>query len=385
MDRNAKTYAEEGYRLNVIVFRCVDILATKMAAIPLEVTINGEAVPDHPLAKILAQPNPSQAGADFWRDFAAFRLISGNSYVEALRDKSPAALPTELWNWAPYEMRIAAPDRGFIPLGYAWDGAASGNPDASRAWDVDRVTGACDLGHWKTFHPTNRWYGMSPLDPAARSVDEHNAATAWNTNLLQNNATPSGVLATKGTLTDKQYARLKDQIEQRMAGPENARRPLLLEGDMSWIQAALSPTDMDWLAGKKLSAQEIAAAFGVPMQVIPIEGSQTFANYEQARLALYEDGVLPLLDSNCDFLNGWLVPKYRTPGLRVGYDVDQVAALESKRQAKWASINTASFLTINERREALGYAPSMEPEADMLWMPAGQLPLGTETTNETAP
>jgi phage portal protein BeeE len=45
------------------------------------------------------------------------------------------------------------------------------------------------------------------------------------------------------------------------------------------------------------------------------------------------------------------------PDLRLGYDQDSIAALSPKREAAWAKICAADFLTINEKRQAVGYSP----------------------------
>ena len=46
----------------------------------------------------------------------------------------------------------------------------------------------------------------------------------------------------------------------------------------------------------KLKQKDICEVLGVPTQLIGIEGSQTYANYEQTRAAFYEDRAIPLLN-----------------------------------------------------------------------------------------
>jgi phage portal protein BeeE len=55
-------------------------------------------------------------------------------------------------------------------------------------------------------------------------------------------------------------------------------------------------------------------------------------------------------------MNLWLIPFFEN-GLRLGYDHDSIAALSPKREATWAKISAADFLTINEKRQAVGYSP----------------------------
>lgn len=96
-----------------------------------------------------------------------------------------------------------------------------------------------------------------------------------------------------------------------------------------------------------------------------MEGSLTYANFEQARLALYDDAVLPLLAHMRDELNNWLVPQFGAD-LKMDFDLDAVEALAPRREKIWSRLNNASFMTVNEKRAALGLSPL--PDGDCLEM-----------------
>ena len=122
---------------------------------------------------------------------------------------------------------------------------------------------------------------LSPLEIAARSIDQNNASRAWNVGLLQNGARPSGALVYPETLQEDQYERLREQIEQKYAGPKNAGRPLILEGGLDWKEMGLSPRDMNWIEGLRLSAREISIALGVPSELIGDSTNKTYSNYKK--------------------------------------------------------------------------------------------------------
>src|SRR4029079_10912364 len=135
-------------------------------------------------------------------------------------------------------------------------------------FDVDPLTGRARVLHVKSFHPLDDWYGMSPLEAAAFSIDQHNDAAKWNATLLQSSGRPSGALVYKppypdspDALGDAQRAALKEELDNFFTGAQNAGRPLVLEGGLDWKEMSMSPKDMDWLAGKDVSAREIALAF----------------------------------------------------------------------------------------------------------------------------
>jgi phage portal protein BeeE len=43
--------------------------------------------------------------------------------------------------------------------------------------------------------------------------------------------------------------------------------------------------------------------------------------------------------------------------LRLWYDADKVEALSSEREALWARVRGSAFLSVNEKRAAVGYGP----------------------------
>lgn len=351
--------AKEGYLHNVIAFRCVRLIAQNAAAVPWLVTRGSGTrrarLEDHPLAKLLAQPNPMQGGAELFEAVYAFYLIAGNSYIEAVGAKKTP--PRELWSLRPDRMRVV-PGRQGLPAAYRYQvgGAAVDFP-------VDALSGESRLLHLKAFHPLDDWYGMSPLEAASASIDQHNDAAKWNAALLQSSGRPSGALVYKpphgdaaASLTDEQRQSLKAELESFFSGTANAGRPLVLEGGLDWREMSLSPKDMDWLAGKDVSAREIALAFHVPPQLVGIDGSLTFANFEQARLALYDDAVLPLIDHVKDELNRWLAPRFGGD-VQIDYDIDKIEAYAPRREKIWQRISAADFLTADEKRAALGLPP----------------------------
>ena len=63
---------------------------------------------------------------------------------------------------------------------------------------------------------------------------------------------------------------------------------------------------------------------------------------------------MPLIDKVVAGLNCWLVPRFG-PDLRLEADKDAIPALGVEREALWTRIGQAQFLTVNEKRAALGF------------------------------
>ena len=129
---------------------------------------------------------------------------------------------------------------------------------------------------------------------------------------------------------------------------------MILEGGLTWHEMGLSPTDMGIQEAKNSAARDIALAFGVPPQMLGIPGDNTYSNYKEARLAFWEDTVIPLVDLIAQDWSAWLG---KPQGVQIKADYDQVPAIVDKRSALWDMANMSDDLTINERREMKGYDP----------------------------
>ena len=346
--------AEEGYVRNVIAQRSVRLVAECAAAVPLALMRGRDRLDDHPLLALMARPSPLNSGAELMERLYSYLQLAGNAYLEVVEDG--AGRPRELYALRPDRITVVPGPNGWPA---AYDYKVGGR---THRFPVDRVTGRSPVLHLKTFHPRDDVYGLSPLEAAAFGVDIHNAAAGWNKALLDNAARPSGALVfdpgdgQPGTLTEDQVARLKAQMAEEYGGATNAGRPLLLEGGLTWQQIAFSPADMDFINAKHVAAREIALAFGVPPMLLGIPGDNTYANYQEAHRALWRLTLLPLVDKAMAALNAWLVPRFGD-GLTLAADKEAVPALAAEREALWARLGAADFLTANEKRAAVGLSP----------------------------
>jgi len=352
MARDYNKFADEAYTKNVVAFRSINLISQSASGVCWILSKDEEIIKSHPILNILSKPNPSCLGTELIEAISSYRMISGNAFILAV--KPDGVEPKELFILRPDRVSII-PGKNGLPVSYKY---AIGKE--VRTFPVDRITGRSDILHIKNFHPLDDIYGMSQIEPAAYSIDQHNNSAVWNQALLQNGAKPSGALVVKmandgsgGVLSDEQFNRIRNQVDEQYSGASNAGRPLLLEGGLEWKEMSLSPKDMDFIQSKHSSARDIALAFGVPPQLLGIPGDNTYSNLVEARLALWEQTILPLLDSITNALNNWLTPAFGK-GLKLDYDKDKISALSPRRENVWNRVKDADFMTDNEKREAVG-------------------------------
>ena len=379
---NYEAYANEGYRQNAIVYRCVNEIANGAACIPFKAYQGDIELDQHPILSLLQRPNPMQAGVEYFQAVYSYLLLSGNNY--SIRS-DVAGEVRELYLLRPDRVRVK-PSKTSTPEGYEY----VINSKIIKTYDSNPMTGESEVKHMKLYNPLDDYYGLSPLMAAAVDIDNHNAINKHNISLLNNGARPSGAIVFKPTsdrgmpiqLSDGQRQQLQDDLDVKFKGPANAGRPLLLEGDFDWREMGLSPKDMDFLQQRNMAAKDIALCFGVPSQLIGIPDSQTYSNVQEARLALYEETIMPLARRIQSDLNEWLSPTYGDD-IRIEYDFDAVPAMVERRRRIYENVTQAvreGIISRNEARERLGLEPITG--GDDVYIAANLFPLGT---TETAP
>ncbi len=338
---------------NPVVYRCVRMISEAAASIPLKVCEQALDCDEHPVLEILDRPNPRQSRRRFLEAVFGHLLVSGNAYLVKLE------LEGEVRELHTLDPRNVTPvlDASGWPVAYD-------HQTGSTKTRYETGEGSSIL-HIALFNPVDDVSGQPPLLAAHMALDIHNAASAWNKALLDNSARPSGALvyASSGgeNLSDDQFNRLKAELEEGYSGATKAGRPMVLEGGLDWKAMGYSPKDMDFLQAKNGAAREIALAFGVPPMLLGIPGDNTYANYQEANRAFWVQTVLPLVEKTAQDISDWLTANM------VGHavlrpDYEQVPALSAEREAHWTRIESASFLTANEKREALGFLP-IDPES----------------------
>ncbi|MBU3887459.1 phage portal protein [Methylosinus sp. KRF6] len=347
--RNNVALTRAGYERNAVCYRAVRMVAEGCASIPWLAYEGRVESPEHPLLRLIERPNPSDTSVSFIEALVSNLLLYGNAYVEgAFVD----GLLREAYCLRPDRMSVVAGRNGW-PAAYVYSAGGEGVRYETQGRGIEPIL------HIRLFNPLDDIYGFAPLAAAQTALDTHNAASFWNKALLDNSARPSGALVYAGPdgahLTDEQFERLKQELEENFSGAVNAGRPLLLEGGLDWKALSLSPKDMDFSETKASAAREIALAFGVPPLLIGLPGDNTFRNYEEANRAFWRQTIIPLVRRLQKAFHAWAQPGFAP--FRLDYDADRIDALAKERALEWSRIGGAAFLTVDEQREAAGYGP----------------------------
>jgi HK97 family phage portal protein len=383
-DWNTDAAITDGFKASVWVYRCVRKLMDAAAAAPMVAYVKGakgwKPDHDHEMTALLEHPNPHMTRAQLVETMTAQMQLGGNTVLWKNLVRNGTKLQ-ELW---PFDVRYLKP----IPVEQRWIGAYEYTIDG-----VARRIPAEECAHALFVHPGEPFWGISPLQAAAKVVDTDVEAVGWNKTSFQNRAVPAGVLTMAQPISEDQREEIVERLKDHFVGAANARRPAVLGNGTTYQAIGLTPVEMDFIESRKWGVQEIAAAFGVPLPVLGILSDATFANYEIARRIFWEDTVAPFLKSLADALGRSLVPHFGDPRtLAVGFDLTDIAALRDDYGKKVDQLEklVRSGVPINAAIEKLEMDLKPVEGGDQGFIPAtmvpvtlaGQEPAGTDDPDQ---
>jgi phage portal protein BeeE len=234
-----------------------------------------------------------------------------------------------------------------------------------------------EIWHVFTFNPdrgTQIYYGTPIAKPLYYDIEQYIASGTHNRSLLLRGARPGGTFSHNGEvpLTDKQFKRMQDQIDQYYVGANNAGRPLFLE-NIEYTEHIVHNKDMDYATLVANARSAIYRQFRIPLPLVE-SSTMTHNNYETAQVALYEKAVLSVTDKLYEQLTLALMYRYEEDWQRyeLAYDKASIPALQLRQTETVKTKKQINVHTINELRADFGDEPL--PGGDVLMRPSNEIP-----------
>lgn len=178
----------------------------------------------------------------------------------------------------------------------------------------------------KYYQPSDIYSGLSPLRAAMLSVEQERNIASWNSGFFKSGMRTPMVLETSKTLTPKQRAALRDDVQQFYSGSVNGHGAFIAEGGLKATPVPLSSKDIDFIEGKQLTREEICAVYGVPPAVVGIFRYSNYANTKEQRKIFWEQTLLPKMRSLTDNIQiNLLNSDY--PDIEIDWDLNDVFGL----------------------------------------------------------
>lgn len=225
-------------------------------------------------------------------------------------------------------------------------------------------------------NPKNIFSGFSCVQGVADAVYIQNQMNAFETGIFENRAKVGGVFETTELISRQDRERLKLDFEQKHKGAAKSGSSLFLPRGMKYTRDAMTPTELNFVEGRRINAAEIALAFDVPPDLIMAEGV-TYANMDVADYRHAKNGIKPRNDRYAEKLNERLCPLYDD---KVFCAFDDCVPENREQMLKERTEHVSvGIISRDEAREEIGKEPMGDLAAELVTH--GQV---TPITGETA-
>jgi HK97 family phage portal protein len=364
------------YRSQPSVYTVVEFLAWQISQIGLKVyerQTDGEKVPrpESEVQRLINEPAPGLTYERWLHSTVADVCVYGNGYQRKMERGGERAL-------IPIRPALVEPHGGnLLEAEEYW--VTSGG-------EIVKIP-AAEVLHFRRHNPDDLRLGVSPLEPLRSVLREEYEASADRVGFWRNSARVGGVLRHPGALSDEAYERLATSFSNQRTGWRNSGKTVILEEGADFQTGMFSPKDSEFIAGRKLTLETVARAYNVPISVLGLSDTATYASQKEFHKALYQDTLGPWLK----MLEGeivravvrWIDPN---PNLFVEFNIAEKLKGSFEEQADalraWVGVPPMSP---NEWRARYNLPKIDDERFDLPVMPANVVYGGVEPPGEAPP
>jgi HK97 family phage portal protein len=244
--------------------------------------------------------------------------------------------------------------------------------------------------YFSGYNPDNNVTSVSPLETLRRILAEEAAAGGYREKFWQNAARISGVIerpADAPEWSDVARTRFVSEIEAMYSGEANSGKTAVLEDGMKWSPTSFNAEQSQYLEGRKLTREEVARAYQIPLPMVGILDHATFSNIEAQHKHLYQDCLGPWLKMIEEEIELQLLPEFDdSEGVYVEFNIAEKLAGSFEDQAKTLQAAVgAPYMTRAEARARLNLPKLDDPTADELVTPLNVLVGDHASPQDSAP
>lgn len=346
---NSADYAE------IIYFTCLKHLSETMGKMPWEkrqITQKKgrEKIFDARLDLLLnVRPNPYVTASQFWATTELNKIHYGNAYIYIETDKK-TGYPKALWQLPAREMEVWVDNAGILDsndaIWYIWTDIRT-----SKRYSFAKE----EILHFKSQFTFDGLVGMPVKDILRTQINTNKHAEGFLNKFYK-----SGMFGSKvavyytGTLDKKKEIELVQGLESFSSRTTNGKFiPIPLGWQAQMLDMKL--VDAQFFENNRISALQLAGAFGIKPNVINDYSKSSYSNSESQQLDFYVNTLQPLFKSyEQEMTSKLLRTDEQLKGVRLCINEKILFKMDSKTQSEVLTSYLTNFgMTVNEVREEL--------------------------------
>lgn len=370
------------YRSQPHVRTVCDFLGRNIAQLGLHVfrrvsDTDRERLTGHPLAQLLSRPNLFTT---------RYRLI--NALVQDIAVFDAAV-------WARIRPEDAGNDvGGLVRLPMDRTTPVDGDWMEPGGFEVKGSSGTLLVPrdravYFRGYNPSSSREGLSPMETLRGILAEGVSSQVYREQLWKNGARMSGWIARPSEApkwSDKGRERFRADWRGLYTGDgQMAGGTPILEDGMQWHAGGMTPEQAQYLETRKLTREEVASAYHIPLPMVGILDNATFSNIREQHRQLYQDTLGPWLVWLAEEIELQLLPDLPdSDGVYCEFNIAEKMRGSFEEQAAAASTAAGGpWMTRNEIR-ARNNLPQIDGGDDLI-VPMNVTSGGQASPRDSAP
>jgi HK97 family phage portal protein len=329
-----------------------------------------ERLTDHPLAKLLAEPMPRMTSYRWVERLISDVALYDNAFGIKLRlDGKLRVLPV--------------PPTLIRPYGGNWIAPEYYETAGGRDFAVDEVV------HIHGYSPENLTYGSSPIEALRDMLLESSEAARQRQQMWKGGARLTGVLTRPADAPEwgaEEKRRFREMWRSFSQGGGAEGGTPILEDGMAYTAVGFNPEQAQYIEARKLTREEVSAAYFIPPPLIGILDHATYSNIKEQHAHLYQDTLGPWMVMVQQEIAAQILPDLPGDNSDVYCEFNIDAKLRGSFEEQAVAASTATgrpWMTVNETR-ARNNLPAIDG-GDSLITPMNVTEGGLASPRDTAP
>ena len=265
----------------VAFFSAVSLYSDTISTLPVDafIRVDGDRKPYRPKPSWIDQPDVDISRQAHYGQVVTSLLVNGNSFTRVFRDRNGDVVNLVVLDPMKVKVERSAIGRKVFIV----DGEA-------KPLTSNEVLHIIDLAI------PGSLIGASRIEKLKDSLGVATALQNFAARFFQQGATTHGVIEFPGNLTPEQLRSLQEGFDSRHRGWRKAHKTGVLFGGATYKDTSVPNDKAQFLESRRFAVEEMARAFNIPLHMLGIPGTNTYASVEQNNLQWISHSLRPILE-----------------------------------------------------------------------------------------
>ena len=323
----------------VAFFSAVSLISDTISSLPCDafIRVNGDRQPYRPRPAWVDQPDVDTTRQAHYGAVVTSLLVYGNSYTRVFRDKAGEVVNLVVLDPTTVEVKRNSIGRKmFIVTG------------EDKPLSSDEVIHILDLAE------PGSLTGVARVTKLKDALGVATALQAYAARFFGQGATTQGVIEFPGALTAEQAKNLVDGFDARHRGWRKSHKTGVLSGGAQYKSTSVPNDQAQFLDSRRFAVEEMARAFNIPLHMMGIPGTASYASVEQNNLQFISHTLRPILEK-IEWSYSKLLP---TPAAFIKFNFNALLRGDLQSRMTSYSIGTqAGVMSVNDVRRLEDLSP----------------------------